>query len=356
MSLYSNLYTKKVLRSKEMAMKKFINNPGDVAKELTTGMVKAYSNYLKLIEDDIIIRKKPKEKGKVQIVFGQGIGHEPGLNGMLGYGMHDVEVPGNIFACAGGDRIYKGIKVAWEMSGHTPVLLLIANHEGDVLNGNMALDLAREEGIDVDSVLLYDDIASAPKGEEERRRGMAGMIFGFKIAGALAEKGIHRETIIEKVKKVNANTRTILVALTPCTIPTTGQPLFTLAEDEMIIGPGQHGEPGPEGPSKMMTANEVIDTVAERLIIDGEYRSGDELLVILNGCGGTTLMELFILYNRLDELLRAKNMHPYKPLIGNYITTQEMAGFQLTLCRADEEIKRLWDAPADTPYFKVTGT
>ncbi len=339
-----------------MAMKKFINNPQDVAKELTIGLVKAYGNYLELVEDDIIIRKKPKPRGKVQIVFGQGIGHEPGLNGMLGYGMHDVEVPGNIFACAGGDRIYRAIKVAWEMSGRTPVLLLIANHEGDVLNGNMALDMARDDGIDVESVLLYDDIASAPKGREEHRRGMAGMIFSFKVAGALAEQGEDRETIMEKVKRVNSNTRTILVALSPCTIPTTGQPLFNLAEDEMIIGPGQHGEPGPEGPSKIMTANEVIDTVAERLIADGEYKGGDELLVIINGCGGTTLMEMFILYGRLEEFLKARNMKPYRPLIGNYITTQEMAGFQLTLCRADEETKRLWDAPADTPYFKVTGT
>lgn len=339
-----------------MAMKKFINNPQDVAKELTIGLVKAYSNYLELIDDDIIIRKKPKARGKVQIVFGQGIGHEPGLNGMLGYGMHDVEVPGNIFACAGGDRIYKAIKVAWEMSGRTPVLLLIANHEGDVLNGNMALDMARDDGIDVESVLLYDDIASAPKGQEERRRGMAGMIFSFKVAGALAEQGEDRETIMENVKRVNSNTRTILVALSPCTIPTTGLPLFNLAGDEMIIGPGQHGEPGPEGPSKIMTANKVIDTVAERLIADGEYKGGDELLVIINGCGGTTLMEMFILYGRLEEVLKARNMKPYRPLIGNYITTQEMAGFQLTLCRADEETKRLWDAPADTPYFKVTGT
>jgi len=337
-----------------MIMKKFINNPEDLARELNQGLVKAYSEYLKLIDEDIIIRRKPKEKGKVQIVFGQGVGHEPALNGMLGYGMHDVEVPGNIFACAGGDRIYEGIKLGWEMSGHTPVLVLIANHEGDVLNGNMAIDMARDDGIDVESVLLYDDIASAPKGQEEKRRGMAGMIFSFKIAGSLAEQGKDRATIIEKTKQVNANTRTILVALKPCTIPTTGQSLFSLADDELIIGPGQHGEAGPEGPSKMMTANEVIDDVAQRLIDDGEYKSGDELLVIINGCGGTTLMEMFILYNRLDELLKSKNMHPYKPLIGNFFTTQEMAGFQLTMCKANDESKKLWDAPADTPYFKVT--
>jgi dihydroxyacetone kinase-like protein len=336
-----------------MVMKKFINKPEDIVDELLKGLVTAYSDLIQMVGNNIIIRRKPKEKGKVQIVFGQGIGHEPGFDGMVGYGMHDVEVPGGIFACSGGDRIYEGIKIAWEMSGKIPVLLLIANHEGDVINGNMALDLAHDDGIDVEGVILYDDIASAPKGNEEKRRGMAGLIFSFKAAGAMAEEGKSRDEIIRMVKRVNENTRTLAVALKPCTIPTTGQPLFTLADDELIIGPGVHGEPGPEGPLKMITANEVMDIVAEKLIEDGEYKSGDELLVLINGSGSTTLMEMFILYNRLHEILIKKNMKPYRPLIGNYLTTQEMAGFSLSLCRADAEIKRLWDAPANTPYFKV---
>jgi len=335
-----------------MIMKKFINRPEDIVKELNQGLAKSQGDLLQLVEDDIFIRRNPKEKGKVQIVFAQGIGHEPGLNGMLGYGMHDVEVPGGIFACAGADRIYKGIKIAWEMSGNTPVLCLIANHEGDVMNGNMAVEMAKNDGIDVESVLLYDDIASAPKGQEKNRRGMAGMIFSFKVAGALAEKGVDRTGIIQKVKQVNARTRTLMVALSPCTIPTTGQPLFELAEDELIVGPGQHGEAGPEGPEKIMSANQVIELMSSRLIEDGEYKSGDELLVIINGSGSTTLMEMFILYNRLEEILKLRNITPYKPLIGNFITTQEMAGFQLSFCLADEEIKQLWDAPANTPYFK----
>ena len=335
-----------------MVMKKLINRPEDIVRELNLGLAKSQSDLIEMLENDIYLRRKPKEKGKVQIVFGQGVGHEPGLNGMLGYGMHDVEVPGSIFACAGGDRIYEGIKIAWEMSGHTPVLLLIANHEGDVLNGNMALELARDDGIDVEGVLLYDDIASAPKGQEQKRRGMAGMIFSFKVAGALAEQGAKRESISKKIKQVNAQTRTLLVALTPCTHPTTGQPLFSLSDDELIIGPGQHGEPGPEGPMKLTSANTIMDIVAERLITDGGYKSGDELLTIINGCGGMTLMEMFILYNRLDEILAGRNIKPYRPLIGNYITTQEMAGFQLALCRADNEINKLWDAPTNTPYFK----
>jgi dihydroxyacetone kinase-like protein len=336
-----------------MAMKKFINNPEDLARELNIGLVKAHSDMLQMVGDGIIIRKKPKAKGKVQIVFGQGSGHEPGVNGMMGYGMHDVEVPGGIFACAGGDRIYEGIKIAWEMSGNTPVLVLIANHEGDVINNGLAIDMARDEGIDVEGVLLYDDIASAPKGEEEKRRGMAGMTFSFKVAGALAEEGKSRDEIIPQVKKVTAGTRTLAVALRPCTIPTTGQLLFTLAEDELIIGPGVHGEAGPEGPMKMVTANEIMDIVADKIITDGEFRKGDDVLVIINGCGSTTLMEMFLLYNRLDAILKERGMRPYKPLVGNIITTQEMAGFSLSMCRAEDEIKRLWDARANTPYFKV---
>jgi len=336
-----------------MKMKKLINRPEDIVRELFAGLVKSNSDLYEFAAPDIIVRKRPKDPGKVWIVFGQGAGHEPGYSGVLGYGMHDVEVPGGIFSCSGGDRIYEGIKLAWEKSGRTPVLLLISNHEGDVLNAAMALELAQDDGIDVASVLLYDDIASAPKGREKERRGMAGMTFSFKIAGAMSEEGADRADIIEAVERVTAATRTLAVALTPCTIPTTGQPLFSLKDDELLIGPGVHGEPGPEGPLKMMPADEVMDRVAQRLLDDGEFRSGDGVLVLINGCGATTLMELFILYNRLDEILKGKNITAFKPLIGNYVTTQEMAGFSLSLCRADDEIKRLWARPANTPFFKM---
>jgi len=219
----------------------------------------------------------------------------------------------------------------------------------------MAIDLARDDNIDVESVLMYDDIASAPKGQEKNRRGMAGMIFSFKIAGALSEQGKKRDEIIVKTKEVNASTRTLAVSLRPCTIPTTGELLFSLAEDELIIGPGVHGEAGPEGPMKMMRANEVIEIVADKVISDGNFKGGDEVLILINGSGSTTLMEMFILYNRLDEILQSKNIKSYKPLIGNMITTQEMAGFSLSMCKADNEVKELWDAPVNTPYFKKFG-
>lgn len=336
-----------------MAMKKLINKPEDIVKELLNGLVKSHSDLIRLAENDIVVRRQSKDKGKVYIVFGQGVGHEPAFDGLIGYGMHDVEVPGGIFACAGGEKIYQGIKMAWEMSGHTPVLELVANHEGDVINAGIALDMAREDDIDVESVLLYDDIASAPKGDEDNRRGMAGMIFSFKVAGAMAEAGKPRGEIIRKVKEVNSSTRTLAVALRPCTIPTTGQLLFSLAEDEIIIGPGIHGETGPEGPIKLPGANKVIEIVAERVTQDGDFKSGDEVLVLINGSGATTLMEMFILYNRLEEILKSMNIKIYRPLIGNYVTTQEMAGFSLSMCKADEETKRYWDSRTITPYLKV---
>jgi dihydroxyacetone kinase-like protein len=336
-----------------MVMKKLINDPDNLVTDLLHGLVKAHSDLLELRDGDILLRRNPKQPGKVQIVFGQGVGHEPGYDGMLGFGMHDVEVPGGIFACSGGDRIYEGIRTAWEMSGHTPVLLLIANHEGDVMNGNMAVEMARAEGIDVEPVLLYDDIASAPKGEEENRRGMAGITFGFKIAGAMAEEGRSRDEIVEKVRHVIRQTRTLAVAVRPGTVPMTGQVMFDLAEDEIIIGPGVHGEPGPEGPIKLAGADEVMEIVASRVLEDGEFQSGDEVLVLINGSGSTTLMEMFILYDALEKMLVERGIKPYHPLVANVVTTQETAGFSLSLCKADAETKRLWDAPANTPYFKV---
>ena len=334
-------------------MKKLINKPENLAWELMEGLVAAHSDNVRMAGNHIILRRKPKEKGKVQLVFGQGSGHEPGFAGFVGYGMHDVEVAGQIFACSGPDRILEGIEAAHEISGGGEILVFIANHEGDVINGDAAVEMARDQGINVESILLYDDIASAPKGEEKGRRGMAGMFFAFKIAGALAEEGANRSRIVEVTQKVIDRTRTLAVAVRPCTSPTTGQPLFELADDELIIGPGVHGEAGPEGPSKMMNANEVMDEVLERLIADGEFQSGDEFLVLVNGCGATTLMEMFIMFRRLKENFERRGMKYHRPLIGNIMTTQEMAGFSLSLCKADEEIKRLWDAPADTPYFKV---
>ncbi len=334
-------------------MKKLINRPENIAWELQEGLVAAFPQYLQMVGKHIIIRRVPKPAANVQLVLGQGSGHEPGFAGFVGYGMHDVEVSGQIFACAGPDRILEGIMEAHRISNGGEVLLLILNHEGDVINGTAAMEMAQEEGINVDYVLLFDDIASAPKGQENKRRGMAGTFFCFKVAGALAEQGFRRDKIKKIIERANAATRTLAVAVRPCTIPTTGEPLFHLEDDELIIGPGVHGEAGPEGSSKMMAADQLIDIVVEKLIADGGFKERDEFFVLLNGCGATTLMEMFILFRRLAENFKRRGMKYYKPLIGNILTTQEMAGFSLSLCQVDSELKELWDFPADTPYFKV---
>lgn len=334
-------------------MKKLFNKPEDLAWELQEGYVTAHADKVRIVGNHLIVRRQTKSKGKVSLLIGQGSGHEPGFSGFVGYGMLDVVVAGQIFACAGQDRILAGIREAHQMSEGGEILDLILNHEGDVINNGTAVDLAQEEGINVESILLFDDIASAPKGSERDRRGMAGTFFTYRVAGALAEESAKRADIVGVAQRANDNTRTLAVAVSSCTIPMSGKLLFHLAEDELVIGPGVHGEAGPEGPSKMMSANQVMDTVLDRLVEDGGYESGDEFLVLLNGCGATTLMELFILFRRLDENLRKRGMTYHRPLIGNILTTQEMGGFSLSLCKTDSEIKRLWDAPCDTPYFKV---
>jgi phosphoenolpyruvate---glycerone phosphotransferase subunit DhaK len=335
-----------------MKMKKFINDTENLVQDMINGYTAAYAHSIQLVSSDIIIRKTPKAKGKTYLVFGQGAGHEPGFSGMLGFGVHDVEILGGVFSCASSDRIYEGIKLAWEMSGNMPVLVLVANHEGDVINNEMAIELAEMDGIEVKSIVLYDDIASAPLDRISDRRGMAGMTFSFKIAGAMAEAGHTIDQIIEKISVINNQTRTLAVAMKTGTNPLSGQPLFDLEDDELVIGPGAHGEIGAET-IKIPTAKEIMRNVTNRILKDGNFSNGDNILVLLNGLGSTTLMELFILYNELQIVLKEKELTPFRPLIGNYVTTQEMAGFSVSFCNADEQAMSFWEAPADTPFFKM---
>lgn len=329
-------------------MQKFINQPEDVAQEDVEGFCKAYPDYVDLTEEDLIVRSPEKDEGKVGLVIGHGIGHEPSMCGWVGQGLIDVDVPGGIFSCAGADKIYEGIKKADRGKG---VVQLIANHEGDVLNGDMAYEMATDEGIDVERVILYDDIATAPEGQEEDRRGIAGMFFGFKAAGASAERGDPIKEVVRLTEKARDNTRTLAVALSSPTHPETGEVMFDLPEDQMEIGMGVHGETGVYQGEKL-TAAETMEKVAEDVIEDKPYESGEEVLVLLNGSGATTLMELHILYNKLKEILDSRGISVYKAELGDFITTQEMAGFSLSLCSVDEELKELWDYPADGAYFR----
>jgi dihydroxyacetone kinase-like protein len=273
--------------------------------------------------------------------------------GLVGEGLFDVNDPGEIFTAPGPERIVEGIKAADRGAG---VLLCVSHHAGDLMNAEIALEMCQMEGLaNVEMVVLYDDISSAPKDHEPERRGTAGLFFVWKLLGAYAETGALLTDCKALAEKVRDNTRTLGMALTSCAHPITGETMFELPDDELEIGMGVHGEVG-MGRQKLVSANATIDAMLPPILDDLPFQAGDEVLVCLNNSGSLTLMELFILYRRVDELLKAANIHTYKSWIGPYATTQEMAGFALSLCRVDEQLKRLWDAPANGAYLRMPGT
>jgi dihydroxyacetone kinase-like protein len=332
-----------------MNMKKFINNPENLVQELLEGYVLAYPQKVKLAGNKLVVRAAPKGLGKVGIVTLGGSGHEPGLSGFVGMGMLDVSVPGEIFAAPGSPRCLEAIKLADRGAG---VLFVVLNHPGDVLSANMTMELAKKQGLNVKQILTQEDIASGPREKPEERRGLVGFLPVYKVAGAAAEEGQSLDEVKAIAERMALNMRTLSVAARTATHPSTGLELSPLGEDEMEIGAGQHGESG-SGRMKLKGADETAEIMLNRLIEDLEVRTGEELLVIVNGMGSTTLMELFIVFRRVSQLLEARGIRLTRSLVGEYITAQEQAGFQLFIARIDRELLRLWDAPCDTPYFVV---
>jgi dihydroxyacetone kinase-like protein len=332
-----------------MVMKKFINNPENVVSELLQGYVLAYPNKVKLAGDNLVVRAMPKAWGKVGVVTLGGSGHEPGLSGFVGEGMLDVSVPGEIFAAPGPPRCIEAIKIADRGAG---VLFIVLNHAGDVLTANLTMQMVQKEGINVKMILTHEDISSGPREKPEERRGLVGFLPVYKVVGAAAEQGLSLDEVLKVADRMERNMRTLAVAVKTATHPSTGEAIFTLGDDEMEIGMGQHGEAG-TGRSKLKTADETAEIMLKQLLDDLEVKTGEELLVILNGAGATTLMELFIVFRRMHQILQAKQIRVARSIIGEYITTQEQAGFQMFIARMDNELIRLWDAPCDTPYFVV---
>jgi len=323
--------------------KKLLNQPEHIVQEMLEGIAAAYPDIIRLTDNRLIVRQQAKPAGKVGLVIGNGTGHEPAMIGLVGKGLFDVNVPGEIFTAPGPERILAGIRAADSGAG---VLLCVSHHAGDLMNAEMALELCTAEGIDnVDMVLLYDDISSAPKGRESERRGTAGLFFVWKMLGAYAEGDVRLAQCKALAEKIRDQTRSLAVALTPGTNPVSGEVMFELPADEIEIGMGVHGEVG-QGRQKIDTADAVIDTMLPPIINDLPFESGDEVLVLLNNSGSMTQMELFILYRRVAQRLKEAGIRVYKSWLGHYATTQEMAGFGLSLCRVDEELKALWDAPA----------
>lgn len=326
-------------------MKKCINDPENLVTELLEGYTLAFPDKVKLDGGNLVMRAYPKQVGKVSLVTLGGSGHEPGLSGFVGYGMLDVSVPGEIFAAPGPQKCLDAIKRADRGGG---VLFVVLNHAGDVLTANITMEMALKEGLNVKMILVHDDIASGPIDKPEERRGLVGFLPVVKIAGAAAEEGRTLEEIVEVAERTVRSMRTLAVAFSPPTHPITGDAMFELDEDEMAVGMGQHGEAGVDR-VKMRTADETTELMLEQLLADLGAAEGEELLVILNGAGATTMMELYIVFRRMHQILKDKKIKIARSLIGEYITTQEQAGFQMLIAAMDREMLNLWDAPCDSP-------
>ena len=329
-----------------MRMKKFINEPRRIVPELLEGMALAFPDKVTLAGEGIVARAQPKSAEKVRVVTLGGSGHEPGLSGFVGKGMLDYSVAGEIFAAPGAPKILDTLRLA--CAGGAKALLVVLNHAGDVLSANIAMDAASRENLNVKMVLTHEDISGGPNLDD--RRGLVGFLPVYKVAGAAAEEGASLEQCCAIAERMQQNMRTLAVAVRTATHPSTGTPIFELGEDEMEIGMGQHGEAG-TGRMKLQSADETAAIMLDMLLSDLAASPGEELLVLLNGAGATTLMELYIVFRRVSQILREKGIRLVRSAVGEFITTQEQAGFQMMVARMDKELIRLWDAPADTPYF-----
>lgn len=328
-------------------MKKFINRPEDVERQVVDGYVKSYPALIHKVGDDVVVRTHRK-RGKVALVSGGGMGHEPAHLGYVGTGMLDAAVGGAIYTSPAVDRISAGIEaVAPDATG---VLLVVKNYTGDVINFKLAEEAAREEGVACDHVVVNDDVAVGTPTQREQRRGVAGTIFVHKCAGAAAEAGKPLAEVKRVAEKVNDNVRTMGVAIAPCTVPAAGKPGFTLADDEMEMGVGIHGEPGIRR-EKMEPVDAMVDEILDHVLADIDY-AGHEVAVLVNGAGGTPDYELALVANHVHDVLSARHIGVWHTYMGNYLTSLEMRGFSVSLLRLDDELKNLLSAPADTPAWQ----
>ena len=329
-------------------MKKMINKPEDIVEEMVSGMLKAYPEYLERVKDLPVIVRKNKKVGKVALVSGGGSGHEPSHAGFVGCGMLDGAVAGEVFTSPSADKVYEAVKAVNNGAG---VLLIIKNYSGDVMNFEMAAEMAAMEEIEVKKIVVDDDIAVENSTYTVGRRGIAGTVLVHKMVGAAAEKGYSLEELEKLGNKVIGRTKTLGMALEPCMVPTTGKVSFELADDEVEIGLGIHGEPGTHR-EKIQPADVHVDHILEKIFKESDLKENDEVAVLVNGLGETTLMELFIINNRVSQVLEEKNIKIADTIVGNYMTSLDMGGFSITLTKLDKEMKELLKDKADTPAFK----
>jgi len=326
-------------------MKKLINAPEDVLRDALEGTAAAHGDRVRVSFDPpVIVRIDAPVQGKVGIISGGGSGHEPMHGGFVGMGMLDAACPGEVFTSPTPDQMDAATKA---VNGGAGVLHIVKNYTGDVMNFEMAAEIASAEDIEVVSVVTNDDVAVQDSLYTAGRRGVGVTVLAEKICGAAAEEGKSLQEVADICRRVNDQGRSMGMALTPCITPAAGEPNFTLGDDEMEIGIGIHGEPGRER-LKVEPAAKIVERLATAVVDDLPYNEGDEVLAFVNGMGGTPLIELYIVYNELNKFLEGRGIRITRNLIGNYITSLEMAGCSITLVRMDEELTRLWDAPVDT--------
>jgi len=325
-------------------MKKLINSPDTLVTDALAGMAAAHPSLAVDLENKIIVRAGAPAAGKVGLVSGGGSGHEPLHGGFVGYGMLDAACAGEVFTSPVPDQMLAATQA---VNGGAGVLHIVKNYTGDILNFEMAADLAGEEHIEVEAVVIDDDVAVQDSLYTAGRRGVGATVLAEKICGAAAEQGRSLAEVAELCRKVNANARSMGMALTSCTVPAAGKPTFELGPTEMEIGIGIHGEPGRQRRT-VAPAREVVELLATPIVEDLPFSSGDRVLAFVNSMGGTPLIELYVVYNDLYHFLADRGIEISRNLIGPYITSLEMQGASITLLKLDDELTALWDAPVNT--------
>ncbi|WP_376789380.1 dihydroxyacetone kinase subunit DhaK [Thermoflexus sp.] len=330
-------------------MKKLINDPMNVVPEALEGMAKAHSDLIKVhFNPNFVYRADAPRPGKVAVISGGGSGHEPMHVGFVGYGMLDAACPGAVFTSPTPDQMYEAAKA---VHGGAGILMIVKNYAGDVMNFDMAADLLRGEGFQVESVLIADDVAVESSLYSQGRRGTGTTVLAEKILGAAAERGYDLQRLAALGRRVAENGRSMGMALTSCTVPHVGKPTFELGEDEMEIGIGIHGEPG-RYREPLKQADEIVERLMEPILKDLPFKAGDRVICMVNSMGGTPLSELYIVYRKVAEICEKSGIQIVRNLVGAYITSLEMAGTSITLLRADDEMLELWDHPVKTPALR----
>ncbi|GHV27712.1 dihydroxyacetone kinase subunit DhaK [Synergistales bacterium] len=329
-------------------MKKLINKVDDAVAESLAGMGAAYPDLIKIISEHRVVARAEGAAPKVAVISGGGSGHEPMHGGFVGFGMLDGACAGEVFTSPSADQMYEAGKA---IDGGKGILFLVKNYTGDVMNFQMAADMLKGEGIEVEQVVVNDDVAVKDSLYTAGRRGVGGTVIIEKLIGAAAQAGTSLSEVKELAERVNANIRSMGIALTSCTVPAVGKPTFDLPDDEIELGVGIHGEPGRER-VKHKTSAEIVEYMGSAIVGDLPFKSGDEVLAFVNGMGGTPLIELFVVYNDLAKFLGNKGIKIARNLVGNYITSLDMQGCSITLLKLDSRMKALWDYPVHTPALR----